>query len=70
VSAFATVLLTLVPALGLSDEITYLVGKAPGVTPTSVNDALLFTGNSGAFAEYRVNACRISFKLPPSENPV
>ncbi|MGO9935409.1 MAG: hypothetical protein ACLPV8_26850 [Steroidobacteraceae bacterium] len=31
---------------------------------TSVNDSPLFTGNSGAFAEYRVSAGRISLKIP------
>jgi hypothetical protein len=35
-----------------------------------VNDAPLFTGNSGSFAEYRVNAGRISLKIPPSQNPI
>jgi hypothetical protein len=34
-----------------------------------MNDAPLFTGNSGSFAEYRVNACRTSLKIPP-QNPI
>jgi hypothetical protein len=34
-----------------------------------VNDAPLFTGNFGSFAEYRVNACRTSLKIPPSRIP-
>jgi len=35
-----------------------------------VNDTLLFTGNSGSFAEYRVNACRTSLKISPLQNPI
>jgi hypothetical protein len=37
---------------------------------TPVSDAPLLTGNSGSFAEYRVNACRISLKIPPLQNPI
>jgi hypothetical protein len=41
----------------------YLIEKAAGLAP--VNSGGSFTGNSGAFAEYRVIACTISLKIPP-----
>jgi len=32
-----------------------------------VNSDRSFTGNCGLFAEYRVSACRIAFKITPSK---
>jgi hypothetical protein len=32
-----------------------------------VNSDRPFTGNCGSFAEYRVSACRIALKIPPSK---
>jgi hypothetical protein len=37
------------------------------VAGTPVNGDQSFTWNCGTFAEYRVSACRIALKIPPSK---
>jgi UrcA family protein len=43
--------------------------RANELGPPPVNSGRPFTGNFGSFAEYRVNACRISRKISPITEP-
>jgi hypothetical protein len=37
----------------------------PETRPHPVNSGMSFTGNSAAFAEYRVNTLTVSLNIPP-----